>query len=158
MRRNASSSWASILVSTLLISFVLITTTFAGNSTLKHSSNLRSTLQEDYIQVVDGKSNVREDGQNHLNKTIQVDEQKLRKLTLLAARYKQAYEDTKLKFQDAVRINEDIIKAFKLQEQIIKEMEAKISSLKKERDSSKLQDNSATVPVPLSPKNSPPKA
>lgn len=158
MRRNASSSWASILVSTLLISFVLITTTFAGNSTLKHSSNLRSTLQEDYIQVVDGKSNVREDGQNHLNKTIQVDEQKLRKLTLLAARYKQAYEDTKLKFQDAVRINEDIIKAFKLQEQIIKEMEAKISSLKKERDSSKLQDNNNTVPVPFLSKNSPPKA
>lgn len=78
------------------------------------------------------------------------------KLTLLVAQYRQAYEDTRIKLQHAIRINEEMIKTFELQTQIIDEMKAKISSMKKDMIHLKSHNGDNTVPVPPSSNNSTP--
>jgi len=146
---------------TLVIGCSIATTLFASNSTVKSSPNKKSLILEENVTQVEGRqsedANIKA-GKDHAGKSVRVDEQKLMKMTLLLARYRQAYEETKQKLQQAIDINTDLIKAFKLQEQIIEEMKTKMNSMEQEVMQLKSQNGNDSVPAPPTIKNSSPTA
>jgi len=161
MLRDASSHKRLQFMLILIIGCCIATISFASNSTLKSSPNEKSLIFDENISQVEYQqsetANI-EASNDHAGKSVRVDEQKLLRVTLLLARYKQAYEETRQKLQNAMDINDDLIKAFKLQEQIIEEMKAKMNSMKQEVIQLKSKKADTSVPAPPLVKNSSPTA
>ena len=131
--------------------FVLISAAFASVGTIPYSSTSRSIHAElnDSNNPQTPPYSDQIIANNNSSKTVQVDEQKLLKLSLLTAQYRQAYEETRLKLKDAIKLNEEMVKTMELQMQLINDMRIKIEEMeKKVKVDQSHNDSNSTVPAP----------
>jgi hypothetical protein len=133
---------------------VFVTSAFAIISITNHMVSSTSTPSEKYLDQAKGWNLIDETRrfpeQDLPENSVRIDRQRLMKLALLVAEYKQAYEDAQLKLQDALSMNEEMVRMFKLQERVIEELKAKITSMKKEmihRKSQKVDNADPTTPL-----------
>lgn len=152
--------WFSATI--LVVHSVFITSAFAITGITNHTVSPISTPTENYLNQARGWNLIDETRRfpekSLPENSVWIDRQRLMKLTLLVAEYKQAYEDAQLKLQDALTINEEMVRMYKLQGQVIEELKSKITSLKKEMNHRKSQNVDNADPTAPLKKPAPPTA
>jgi len=147
------------VVALFVFNLVFIQAAFAANASLSLSDSTMTSVPRRHLDAeVESQMPIDDflrPEHNQLQTIIRVDAQKLMKLSLLTAEYKQAYQSARQSLLQAIEMNDELTETLKLQLQIIKKLKAKIHSLEQEILQLKSKNTENIVPMPPLSKQDP---